>query len=45
MDPHLVLNTVSIFHNKSVLFVNREIIRIIRETFVKPKGKVFKEGV
>ena len=31
MDPRLVLYTVSISHNKSVLFVNREVVRVIRE--------------
>ena len=35
MDPRLVLYTVSIFHNKSVLFVIREVIRVINETLVK----------
>ena len=35
MDPCLVLHTVSIFHNKSVLFVIREVVRVIKETLVK----------
>ena len=34
MDPHLVLYTVSIFHNKSALFVNHEVVRVIREMLV-----------
>ena len=35
MDPRLVLYTVSTFHNKSIPFVNREVVRVIKETLVK----------
>ena len=43
MDPHLVLFTVSIFPNKPVLFVNREVVRIIKESLVRKK-EMFKGG-
>ena len=35
MGPRLVLSTVSILHNKSVLFVNREIVKVIKKSSVK----------
>ena len=35
MDPHLVLYTVSIPRNKSILFVTRDVVRVIKETLVK----------
>ena len=38
MDLRLVLYTVSMSHNKSVLFVNREAVRVIR-------GPTWSEGV
>ena len=30
MDPRFVLHIVSTSHNKSVLFVNREVVKVIR---------------
>ena len=35
MDPCLVLYTVSVFHNKPVLFIRHEVVRVIKETLVK----------
>ena len=35
MDPRLVLQSVSIPSNTSVLFINCEIIKVIREMFVR----------
>ena len=32
MDPCLVLYTVSTSHNQSILFVNREVVRVVRES-------------
>ena len=39
MDPCLVLVTISTPHNKPVLLVNGEIIRVVKETLVKEKKK------
>ena len=45
MGPRLVLFTVSTFHNRSVLFVIREVIRVIKETLVSERGSVQGRGV
>ena len=35
MDPRLVLYSVSILHNRSILFVNCEVVRVIKESLVR----------
>ena len=35
MDPCLVLHTVSISHNKPVLFIRHEVVRVVKESLVK----------
>ena len=39
MDPCLVLVTISTPHNKPVLLVNGEIIRVVKETLMKRRKK------
>ena len=39
MDPRLVLYTISIFHNKSVLFIRHEVVRVMKEPLVKRRGR------
>ena len=40
MDPCLVLYAVSILHNKPILFVNREIVRVIKKRWCNERGNV-----
>ena len=35
MNPRLVLSTVEILHDTSVLLVNRVIVRVIKKSLVK----------
>ena len=40
MDPRLVLYAVSIFHNKPILVVNHEIVRVIKKCWYNERGSV-----
>ena len=35
MDPHLVPSTVNVLHNKSVLLINRVVVKVIKKFLVK----------